>query len=129
MRRVHEGQIAVARSLGHGNGSVFLRVVAPQLLPRIMGPLIAVLAYALTVVDMAIVVGPGQPPTLAPLVWTNLNDAEPDKAAMGSAGVLILSSTVLLILFLVAVVLPLLRPLRHMLYSGAPRLDAAPWRR
>lgn len=128
MRRALEGQIAVARSLGHGTGSVFLRVVAPQLLPRMKGPFIAVLAYALTVVDMAIVVGPGQPPTLAQLVWTNLNDAEPDKAAMGSAGVLILSCSVLLILFLVAAVLPLLRPLRHMLYSGAPRLDAAPWR-
>lgn len=95
MRRLFEGQSAVAKSLGHGNTSVFLRVILPQLLPRAAGPLVAVVAYALTVVDMALVVGPGQPPTLAQLVWTDLNDADPLMAARGGAGVLLLSAVVL----------------------------------
>ena len=125
MRRALEGQTSVARSLGHGPASTFLRVIAPQILPRLVGPLIAVLAYSLTVVDMAIVIGPGQPPTLAQLVWTDLNDADPAMAARGGAGVLVLSGLVLLVLFLVTALLPLLRPLRHALYTGAPRQDAA----
>jgi putative thiamine transport system permease protein len=80
------GQSAVARSLGHGPSSVFLRIIAPQLLKRTVWPLVAVLAYSLTVVDMAIVIGPTQPPTFAQLIWTDLNDAEPAKAARGAAG-------------------------------------------
>lgn len=124
MRRALDGQVAVARSLGHGPMSIFLRVILPQLLPRMAGPLIAVLAYSLTVVDMAVVVGPGQPPTLAQLAWTDLNDGDAATAARGGAGVLILSGLVLLLIFLVTAALPLLAPLRHRLHAGPPRQDA-----
>lgn len=116
MRRSLEGQVAMARSLGHGPGSVFLRIVLPQLLPRVTGPLIAVLAYSLTVVDMALVIGPTQPPTLAQLVWTDINDAEQVAEARGAAGVLVLGGIVLAVVAGVALAGKIMRPsLRRLL--------------
>ena len=94
------GQCRAAASLGHGGGSVWLRVVMPQLLPQLRWPLAAVFAYAATVVDMALVLGPAQPPPLAPLLWRDLNDAEPLIQARGLAGALLLSAAVAVVLAL-----------------------------
>jgi putative thiamine transport system permease protein len=118
LRQFFAGQSAVARSLGHGPSSVFLRIVTPQLLSRTVWPLVAVLAYSLTVVDMAIVIGPTQPPTLAQLVWIDLNDAEPAMAARGAAGVLALSGGILLLLWVVGLSVRLGRPYTRKWLSG-----------
>lgn len=115
------GQRAVARSLGHGEASTFLRVIVPQLLPQALGPLIAVLAYGMTVVDMALVIGPTQPPTLAQLAWTGLSDAESATAARGAAGVLVLCAVVAAILAAASVVLKCSRPHLHRFYAASPR--------
>ena len=101
LKQQFAGQRAVALSLGHGPASVFLRVIAPQLLSRTVWPLVAVLAYGLTVVDMALVIGPTQPPTLAQLIWVDLNDADPVSNARGAAGVLTLSFLILILLLVV----------------------------
>lgn len=121
LRRLFEGQQAVARSLGHGASSTFLRILLPQLLPRAMGPLIAVLAYGLTVVDMALVIGPTQPPTLAQLVWTDINDADPAVSARGGAGVIVLGLVVALAVVLSACVVSILKLVRQRVYGAAPR--------
>lgn len=121
LRQQFAGHSAAARSLGHGPTSTFLRVILPQLLPRAVLPLIAVLAYGMTVVDMALVIGPGQPPTLAQLAWTDLNDAEPATAARGAAGVLLLSVLILVLLLVVGLLLRLGRPWTGGIYSGYPR--------
>jgi putative thiamine transport system permease protein len=120
LRQAFAGQSAVARSLGHGSVSVFLRIIAPQLLARTVWPLVAVLAYSLTVVDMAIFIGPSQPPTLAQLVWSDLNEAEPAMAARGAAGVLTLSVGILLLLMVVGLFLRLGKPYAHKWLSGPP---------
>ena len=96
MLRALKGQMAVGQSLGHGVGSAWLRVALPQVLPLIKWPLVAVFAYGMTVVDMALVIGPTQPPTLAQLIWTDLNDAEVANTARGAAGVLTLSVMILI---------------------------------
>lgn len=114
------GHAAVARSLGHGAVSTFLRVIFPQLLPRVALPLIAVFAYGMTVVDMALVIGPSQPPTLAQLVWVDLNDAEPAVAARGAAGVLALSVLILILLLVVGLFLHQGRPWVGGFYSRYP---------
>jgi putative thiamine transport system permease protein len=88
-------ELAVARTLGYTAQRAWARIVWPQLAPRLAAPLAAVLAYNLTVVDVAQVIGPGSPPTFAVLVWTWLNDAEPDVNAQGATGALLL--TVLLV--------------------------------
>ena len=58
-------QIAAARSMGYGPVLAWFKVVLPQVYPQIRLPIYAVLAFSLSVVDVAIVLGPGNPPTLA----------------------------------------------------------------
>jgi putative thiamine transport system permease protein len=105
LRQAFAGQRAVAASLGHPRRSVFLQVILPQLLPRVIWPLIAVLAYGMTVVDMALVIGPTQPPTLAQLIWVDINDADPAVNGRGAAGVVVLSGVILLVVATVAALL------------------------
>ncbi len=64
-----EPQLRMARSLGYGPVQAWLKVILPQVYPQIRLPVYAVLAYALSVVDMAIVLGPTTPPTLAVLLF------------------------------------------------------------
>jgi len=60
-------QLAAARALGYAPATAALKVVLPQLVPQLRLPICAVLAFSLTVVDVALVLGPGHPPTLAVL--------------------------------------------------------------
>ncbi|MCU0943553.1 MAG: ABC transporter permease [Hydrogenophaga sp.] len=87
--------MVVARSLGYSRVQAWRHVLWPQLLPRLGWPLAAVLAYSLSVVDMAVVLGPSTPPTLAVLVWQWLTDPDAAVQAKGAA-----ASIVLLVLFL-----------------------------
>lgn len=92
-------QMTLARSLGYSRFQVWRHILWPQLLPRLAWPLAAVFAYGLSVVDMALILGPSNPPTLAVLIWRWLTDASPEKQALGSAAALAL---VLLLLAMVA---------------------------
>ena len=83
-------QLQCGRSLGYGPVTLWWRVIWPQLLPRLAWPLAAVWAYALTVVDMALVLGPARPPTLAMLAWAWLQQAEPARQRLGAAAALLL---------------------------------------
>lgn len=64
---------AMARSLGYGPVTAFFKVVLPRLYPLLRLPVFAALAFALTVVDVALIIGPSTPPTLAvqALRWFN----------------------------------------------------------
>lgn len=84
-------QLRVGRSLGYATATLWRRIVWPQLLPRLAWPLAAVWAYALTVVDMALVLGPARPPTLAMLAWAWLQDPDPDRQRVGAAAALLLA--------------------------------------
>ena len=57
-----------AVSLGHSPVAAFWRAVWPQLWPYLRLPSLAVLAYGLSTVDMARVLGPSTPPPLAVLI-------------------------------------------------------------
>lgn len=83
-------QMVMGRSLGYNAHQIWLRILWPQLLPRLGWPILAVFAYGLSVVDMAVVLGPGTPPTLAVLTWHWLNDPAPALQARASAASLIL---------------------------------------
>jgi putative thiamine transport system permease protein len=54
-----------ARTLGYRRIAAFAKVVMPRLYPQLRFPVLAVLAYGLSVVDAALVLGPNTPPTLA----------------------------------------------------------------
>jgi putative thiamine transport system permease protein len=60
-------QLQTAAALGYGRTAAWLKLILPQVYPQIRLPLYAVLAYALSVVDMALILGPSNPPTLSVL--------------------------------------------------------------
>ena len=85
LRRRWQAEYAVALTFGHSPRVAFRQVVWPQLAPRLSWPALAVLAYSCTVVDMALVIGPAAPSTLAVLAWQWLQDAEPLTQQQGAA--------------------------------------------
>jgi len=63
-----EPALRAARALGCGPAEAWVRVVLPRVWPQMRLPVYAVLAYGMTVADMAIVLGPTAPPTLSVLI-------------------------------------------------------------
>jgi putative thiamine transport system permease protein len=82
-----------AQTLGWQPAALWWRVWWPWLLPRLGWPLLAVLAYSLSVVDVALVVGPLAPPPLAVLAWQALLDGDVQAQAVGAAQVITLTAT------------------------------------
>lgn len=70
--------LAIARSLGYRPLTGWLKAVLPRIYPQIRLPIYAVIAYGLSVVDMALLLAPATPPPLAPLLLRWFND--PDLA-------------------------------------------------
>ena len=66
----------IARALGYGRVTGWLKVVGPRVYAQIRLPVYAVLAYSMSVVDVALILGPTRPPTLAVqiLEWTSHPD-------------------------------------------------------
>ena len=60
-------QLDAAAALGYGRTGAWLKLVLPQIYAQMRLPIYAVLAYALSVVDIALILGPGNPPTLSVL--------------------------------------------------------------
>ncbi len=96
VRRRWRGEYALAQTLGYSPQRAWWRVVWPQLGARLYWPLLAVLAYGLTVVDMALVIGPASPPTLAVLAWQWLQDGDLSVNAQGAAAGGVLAFAVLI---------------------------------
>jgi putative thiamine transport system permease protein len=95
LRRRWQAEYALAQTLGRTPAQAFAQIIWPQLAPRLRWPLLAVLAYGLTVVDMALIIGPATPPTLAVLAWQWLSDANLLTQAQGVAAAGWLTGTVL----------------------------------
>lgn len=83
-------QMIIARSLGYNRIQVWWKILLPQILPKLAWPLMAVFAYGISVVDMALVLGPTTPPTLAVLTWQWLSDPNLTRVAQGTIGALLL---------------------------------------
>lgn len=66
----------VGYSLGYDHAMLWLKLVVPALWPLIRLPVMVVLAYALSNVDMAVILGPTNPPVLAVMLMRLF--AEPD---------------------------------------------------
>ncbi|WP_104202261.1 ABC transporter permease [Billgrantia saliphila] len=78
--------VAMARSLGYRPTTAWLKVVAPALYPLIRLPVYAVIAFATSVVDVAIILGPTLPPTLAVSILDWYHDPDLSRRFMASAG-------------------------------------------
>jgi putative thiamine transport system permease protein len=81
--------MAVGRSLGYGRGLVWLKIIMPQVWPLIRLPVLVVLAFSLSVVDMALILGPSNPPTLAVLLTRLFSDPDLGSILPASAGGLV----------------------------------------
>ncbi len=79
-------RLAVARSLGYGPAVAWLKTVLPAVYPQIRLPVYAVLAFSLSVVDMALVLAPLTPPPLAVQVLRWFNDPDLGMRFTAAAG-------------------------------------------
>jgi putative thiamine transport system permease protein len=68
--------LAIARALGYGPAEAWLKAVLPQIYPQIRLPIYAVIAFSLSVVDVALILGPSNPPPLAVLAVRWFGDAD-----------------------------------------------------
>lgn len=86
------GQVPAARarmlaaSLGYGRVAGFLLLVWPALYRRIRLAVFAVIAFAASVVDVAAILGPTTPPTLAVRIVGWMNDPDLSMRFLASAG-------------------------------------------
>jgi putative thiamine transport system permease protein len=81
-----EERLAVARSLGYGPVTAWLKAVLPAVYRQIRLPIYAVLAFSLSVVDMALVLAPLTPPPLAVQVLRWFNDPDLTMRFVAAAG-------------------------------------------
>jgi len=96
------GWLASGATLGYCRAAVWWRVLWPLLLPRLAWPLLAVLAYSLTVVDLALIVGPASPPTLAVIAWQGLQHGDAARNAEGAAAATLLGAVLLVLVLALA---------------------------
>nr|WP_298373206.1 ABC transporter permease subunit [uncultured Halomonas sp.] len=82
-------RLRMARALGYGPLSAFLNVVVPGLYPLLRLPVYAVIAFASSTVEVALILGPTTPPPLAVAVLRWLNDPDLSMRFMASAGALL----------------------------------------
>lgn len=87
--------LRTARSLGYGPVRAWLLVVLPRVYPQVRLPIYAVLATALSVVDMALILGPSTPPPLAPLILSWATSFEIDDQLKAAAGAVLQLALVL----------------------------------
>jgi putative thiamine transport system permease protein len=89
-------QLRVGRALGYGPVTAWVKLLLPQLYPQIRLPLYAVIAAAGSVVDMALVLGPTAPPTLAVRVMQWSVDPHLELRFLAAAGALLQGGVALL---------------------------------
>ena len=81
--------LRIGRTLGYSSSRCWRRLILPQLYERSRLTLFIILAFNLSVVDMAIVLGPGNPPTFAVFLLSLVS--EPESRAAASVGALLLA--------------------------------------
>lgn len=70
----HRQAFAAARALGYPPGKAWIAAVFPRIYAQIRLPVFAVLVFSMSVVDVAIILGPGTPPPLAVLATRWFSD-------------------------------------------------------
>ncbi len=78
-----------AMTLGYGAMTGWLKTVLPQIYPLIRLPVLAVLAFSMSVVDVAMVLAPTTPPPLSVLLLRWMNDPDLSLRFVASAGAMV----------------------------------------
>jgi len=120
LNRPHiQDYLKAGASLGYGRMATFFKIVLPQIYPLIRLPVLAVIAYATSVVDVAAILGPTTPQPLALRLVGWMNDPDLTRRLMASAGALLqlaVSAGALLTYLLLEILVT--RFLRHRVPSG-----------
>lgn len=82
--------LKIASSLSYSEAAAWWKIILPQWFTKLRFPMLAVIAYSLSVVDVALIIGPTNPPTFAVLVWQWFNDPDLNLLPRASAGAVIL---------------------------------------
>ncbi|MEP2618148.1 MAG: ABC transporter permease subunit, partial [Marinomonas sp.] len=90
--------LQACQALGYGRLTLWRKVLIPQLYPIIRLPIFIVVAFSLTVVDLALVIGPNTPSTLAVTLYRWFNDPDLSMRLMGSSGAVFLMLVIVLTL-------------------------------
>ncbi|MCW2309547.1 ABC transporter permease [Rhodobium gokarnense] len=83
----------VTASFGYGRTAGWIIAVLPRLYPQIRLPIFAVIAFASSVVDVALILGPTTPAPLAVRLVTWMNDPDLAMRFQASAGALVQLAT------------------------------------
>lgn len=88
----------ISASMGYSRREAWWKCVFVQWLPKIRFPMLAVMAYGLSVVDVALIIGPTNPPMFAVLVWQWFNDPDLSLFPRAAAGAVVLFMLSLLLI-------------------------------
>ncbi|WP_226574442.1 ABC transporter permease [Acuticoccus sediminis] len=88
-------RVQLARSLGYGRMAAFLHGVWPLVYRQIKLPVLAVLAFSVSVVDVAMILGPTRPAPLAVRILNELTAPDVSAWLVGSAGAVLLLALML----------------------------------
>ncbi|CAG35051.1 related to ABC transporter, permease protein [Desulfotalea psychrophila LSv54] len=122
LSRIEAGKLIwLGKSFGYGPTRIWLTIILPQLYPHLRLSFWAVLAYSLSVVDVALIIGPSRPPTLAVLVHSWFIQGEASSFFLASAGATSLCLLVLLAITLCYLAERLLARLGQTLLLGGGR--------
>ncbi|OIQ31281.1 MAG: ABC transporter permease [Alphaproteobacteria bacterium MedPE-SWcel] len=83
-----DGRQKVTTALGYGRIAGWLFTVLPALYPRIRLPVYVVLAYSMSVVDVAMILGPNTPPPLSVQIVRWMGDPDLKMRSLASAAAL-----------------------------------------
>ena len=80
---------AVAQALGYGRLTGWLKTVFPRVYAQIRLPVYVVLAYSMSVVDVAVILGPNTPPSLSVYIVRLMLDPDIAMRLQGAAAALL----------------------------------------
>ncbi len=86
--------LATGRSMGYSPPQVWLKVIIPRLYPHLRLSVYAITAYSLSVVDMAMILGPTSPPVFSVYILKWFNDPGISNKLVAAAGSLLLLAIV-----------------------------------
>lgn len=81
--------LLVAQTLGYGRITGWLKTVFPRVYAQIKLPVYVVIAYSMSVVDVALILGPTTPPTLSVQIVKWMSDPDLSMRLTGAAAALV----------------------------------------
>ncbi|WP_090208204.1 ABC transporter permease [Yoonia litorea] len=81
--------VNVAQALGYGRLTGWLKTVFPRVYAQIRPPVYVVLAYSMSVVDVAVILGPNTPPPLSVQIVKWMSDPDLAMRLVAAAGALL----------------------------------------